>query len=411
MNKNAMENEQIITALDIGSSKTVVLISRVVSQNEIELIGYGVADSRGIKNGAVTNIELTSQSIHSAVEEAELMAGVEVDDVILNITGKHLNSLNSSGVIAITNKERVIQSSDVYRVIEAARTVSLSSDQEMIHVLSREFKVDDQNGIKDPQGMLGVRLEADIHIITGSRTYILNMEKAIASAGLRVRDKVVSSLASSHSLLKEEEKDLGVAIVDIGAGIIDIIVYVDGGVVFSSTIILGGQHLTQDVSIGLKTPMDAAENLKKRYGTVDLESVDPADTIEVPSIGERPPRMVARKELAEIMEARMREMLELIDHELLKSGRKGILAGGVVFTGGGSLVDGLIPLAEEVIHLGVSIGYPKGLLGIADKISSPVFSTVSGLIQYWKYYGSMDRVKKKNTGLMQKIKSWVQENL
>lgn len=405
-----MENERIITSLDIGSSKTVALISRVFSQNEIELIGFGVAESKGIKNGAVTNIELTSQSITSAIEEAELMSGVEVEEVIINITGKHLNSLNSSGVIAIVNKDRVIQSSDVFRVIEAARTVSLSSDQEVLHVLSREFQVDDQSGIKDPQGMLGVRLEADVHIITGSKTYILNTEKAIESTGISVVDKVGSSLASSQALLKEDEKELGVAVVDIGAGIIDIIVYVDGGVVYSSTIILGGQHLTQDISIGLKTPMDAAENLKRRYGTVDLESIDPTETIEVPSIGDRPPRIASRKELAEIMEARMREILELIDHELLKSGKKGILAGGVIFTGGGSLVDGLIPLAEEVVQLGASIGYPKGLTGIADKISSPVFSTVSGLLQYWSYYGSMDRKKKKG-GLMQKIKSWVQENL
>lgn len=404
--------EKTITAVDLGSSKTVALVARILSPDEVEIIGMGVAPSRGIKAGSVTNIEQTVRSIREAVEEAELMSAVEVNEVIINITGKHVRGDNSTGVIAITNRDQVVTAQDIYRVIDAAQAVRIPADQDILHVLSREFKVDDQNGIRDPLGMVGVRLEADVHIVTGSMTHLQNTEKAVQQAGIHVNEKVLSALASSQSLLSESEKDLGVAVIDIGAGVIDLIIYVEGGVAYTATICIGGQHLTQDISIGLKTPIESAEMLKKKFGVSTASEIDPAETIDVPSVGDRPPRIVPRRELAEVMEARMRETLELIDHELVKSGYKGMLAGGVIFTGGGSMVEGLIPLAEDIIQLGASVGYPKGLLGISDKTSSPVFSTVTGLIQYLAKYGDTDnKSHAAGSGFLNRVKSWIRDNL
>lgn len=403
--------EKIITAVDLGSSKTVALIARICSAEEIDLIGVGVASSRGIKAGGVTNIEETVRSIKEAIEEAEIMSGIEVGEVIINITGKHIHGDNSIGVIAITNKDKIITSNDIYRVIEAAQSIRIPADQQILHVLSKSFKVDDQGGIKDPTGMVGVRLEADVHIVTGSTTHMQNTEKAVLEAGLKASDKIISGLASSYALLTESEKELGVAVIDIGAGVMDIVVYIDGGVAYSCAVCIGSHHMTQDISIGLKTPIESAELLKKRYGSVLAETVDSSEMIEVPSVGDRSPRVASRQELAEIMEARMRELLELADHELNKSGAKRVLAGGVILTGGGALVEGLTQLAEEVINLGVSIGSPKGFTGITDRISSPVFATSCGLIQYAARYTNFHTDKKKQGTFLEKIKDWMQENL
>jgi cell division protein FtsA len=406
-----MDEDQIITALDLGSSKTVALVARLLPPEEIELIGMGVAESRGIKNGAVTNIEQTIKSIREATEEAELMSGVEIEEILLNITGKHIKGDNSTGVVAITNKDRVVTAQDIYRVVDAAQAVRIPADEEILHVLSREFKVDDQTGIKDPMGMMGVRLEADVHIVTGSSTHLQNTEKAIYQSGIHVRDKVLSSLASSQALLTDSEKELGVAVVDIGAGTIDIIMYIHGGVAYTSSIALGGQHITQDISIGLKTPFEAAEMLKKRSGSVDIPSLNDAEMVEIPSVGDRAPRMSPRIELATIMEARMREMLELIDRELLRSGYKNYLAGGVIFTGGASLVEGLITLAEEVLQLGTSIGTPRPISGLSEKIQSPVFATGAGLLQYFIKYGEVHYKDNAKRNFFRKMKLWFQQNL
>lgn len=405
------EEEKIITALDLGSSKTTALVARLDSTGNIEFIGIGVAPSHGIKAGGVTNIESTVRSIKEAVEEAEIMSGVELSNVVLNVTGKHVRGDNSIGVVAITNKDRIINQGDILRVIEAAQSIRIPADQEILHVLSKSFRVDDQSGIKDPNGMLGVRLEADVHIVTGSTTYMLNTDKAVHEAGIEVSDHILSALASSYAVLSESEKELGVAVVDIGAGVIDIIIYVEGGVVYTSTIGIGSQHMTQDISIGLKTPMEAAELLKKRFGSVVSSSIDRDESVEVPSVGDRSPRMSQRFHLAEIMEARMRELLELIDHEITRSGFKSRLAGGVVFTGGGALVDGISSLAEEVISLGAAVGHPRGFSGIVEKINSPIFSTAAGLIQYAAQYTDFRTGRKKNAGILDRMKNWIQENL
>ncbi|HMY10732.1 MAG TPA: cell division protein FtsA, partial [Turneriella sp.] len=255
---------RIVAALDLGSSKTVAIVARVSSPEDIEIIGLGVVEARGVKSGSVTNIELTVKSIRDAIEEAELMSAVEIDEVIINISGKNVRGDNANGMVTITGRDRIISHADVFRVIEQAQNIRIPADQEILHVLSREFKVDDQAGIKDPLGMVGVRLDAQVHIVTAPVTQLQNTEKAVEQAGVRVSNKVLSALASSQALLTEAEKDLGVAICDIGSGVIDLIIYVDGGVEYSATICLGGQHVTQDLSIGLKTPIDAAEMLKKR---------------------------------------------------------------------------------------------------------------------------------------------------
>ncbi len=401
---------RIIAALDLGSSKTVAIVARVASPEDIEIIGLGVVEARGVKSGSVTNIELTVKSIRDAIEEAELMSAVEIDEVIINISGKNVRGDNATGMVTITGRDRIITHADVFRVIEQAQNIRIPADQEILHVLSREFKVDDQAGIKDPLGMVGVRLDAQVHIVTAPVTQLQNTEKAVEQAGVRVSNKVLSALASSQALLTEAEKDLGVAICDIGSGVIDLIIYVDGGVEYSATICLGGQHVTQDLSIGLKTPIDAAEMLKKRKGTARAADVDPMEMVDVPSVGERAPRQIPRRDMALIIEARMREMLELIDMELMKSGRKNILAGGIIFTGGGAQLDGLVGLAEEVLQLGASVAYPKGLLGISDKVASPPYSTATGLILYQARYGETE-TQKPGRNLLGKVKNWLQKNL
>ena len=406
-----LENEKILASIDIGSSKVVALVARLMSNHEVELIGMGVAPSEGIKSGSVTNIEHTVLAVQKAIEEAETLTGVEIDRVILNITGKHVKGDNSMGVIAITNRDRVVTSHDVYRVIEAAQSIRIPAEYEILHVLSREFKVDDQNGIKDPTGMAGIRLEADVHVVTGHRTHVHNLEKSVEESGVGVSDRVLSSLASSGALLGEGEKELGVAVVDIGAGITDIIVYIDGGVLYTSTICMGASLITHDISIGLKTTLEHAESLKRNYGSSLASRVDPGEVIEVPVVGDRPHRQIQRKELVEIIEARVREMLELIDHEIIKSGKKNLLAGGLVLTGGGALLNDMAYIAEEVIGLSSSIGYPRGLSGIADRVSSPVFSTAVGLLHYGAKYNSFQGRKKNTTTFLLKVKSWLQEHL
>ena len=338
------------------------------------------------------------------------MSALEIDEVVINISGKNVRGDNATGMVTITGRDRIITHADVFRVIDTAQNVRIPADQEILHVLSREFKVDDQAGIKDPLGMVGVRLDAQVHIVTAPVTQLQNTEKAVEQAGVRVSNKVLSALASSQALLTEAEKDLGVAICDIGSGVIDLIIYVDGGVEYSATICLGGQHVTQDLSIGLKTPIDAAEILKKRRGTARAADVDPMEMVDVPSVGERAPRQIPRRDMALIIEARMREMLELVDHELLKSGRKNILAGGIIFTGGGAQLEGLVGLAEEVLQLGASVAYPKGLLGISDKVASPPYSTATGLLLYQARYGETE-TQKGTRNLFGKMKNWLQKNL
>ncbi len=407
-----------ICAIDIGSSLCHVLVGRPLAADpdRIEIIGVGTAPTRGVRCGSIVNIDAAAQSVSEAVREAELMSGLTADEVLINITGKHLKGDNSRGVVAITNKERVVTESDVYRVIEGAQNIRIPGDQEIIHVLSREFTVDDQGGIKDPVGMTGIRLEADVHIVTAGVTALTNLNKAVQAADIHVSGGVMSSLASAEAVLDPGEKDLGVAVVDIGGGITDIILYVEGGVSYSSIVPLGGLHVTQDLSIGLKAPMEIAEVVKKNYGAARVNVVDPTEKIELPGVPGRPARWVLRQQLAEIIEPRMKEILEMVDAELLKSGKKNFLAGGVVLTGGCALLEGIEELAEDTLGLSVSVRSPFAVEGFTDRVSSPEFATAVGMIHYTNRMagdpgGALHADERRGGGIFERIKNWISENL
>lgn len=412
-----------ICAIDIGSSLCQVLVGRPVPGDGVEVIGVGTAPTRGVRSGSIVNIEATVQAVNEAVREAELMSGLAADEIFINITGKHLRGDNSRGVIAITNKERIVSEADVLRVIEGAQNIRIPADQEVIHVLSREFTVDDQTGIKDPVGMTGIRLEADVHIVTAGVTALTNFNKVVTGAGLHAQGGVMSSLASAEAVLDSGEKDLGVAVIDIGGGICDIVMYVEGGVMFSSVVPLGGIHVTQDLSIGLKVPMEVAEVVKKNYGAARSAVVDPTEKIELPGIPGRAPRLVLRQQIAEIIEPRMKEILEMIDTELLKSGKKNFLAGGVVLTGGGSLLEGMEDLAEETLGLSVTVRSPMNVEGFVDRVSTPEFATSVGILHYTSRVaagggqfredrrGSRGGAGPSGNSMVDKIKNWISENL
>ncbi|EIE02534.1 cell division protein FtsA [Leptospira licerasiae] len=405
-------SERIIVSLDLGSALTKVVVGRPISEYETEIIGTGMFPSSGIKNGSIINIEATTRSIIEAVSEAELMCGQEIGYVVVNVTGKSVRADNSKGVVAITNRDRVVTEPDIVRVIEAAQAVRVPADQEILHVLSKEFSVDDQTSIKDPIGMTGVRLEAEVHIVTAGLTALHNLEKCIEAAGLAEETRVLSSLASSDAVLTSGEKDLGTAVLDIGAGICDLIVYVDGGIAYSSVIPFGGYNVTSDLSIGLKTTIETAELVKKRFGHCSLEEIDPTETVEIPPISGRPARTVLREELVHVIEPRMREIFEMVDAELVKSGKKSFLAGGVILTGGGSLLEGIESLAEDVFRLTVTRARPAGLSGLSDRVSSPEFATAVGLIKYASRLGDMERKSQdRSETWSKKIRRWIEENL
>jgi cell division protein FtsA len=406
-----------IAALDLGSSLIKVVVGRAFKESEIEIIGTGVSRCSGIKNGAIINIETTTKAIIEAIDEAALMCGQDINSVIVNITGKTVKADNSRGVVAITNKERTVSEQDIRRVIEAAQSIRIPTDQQILHVLSREFAVDDQTNIKEPIGMTGVRLEADVHIVTAGITTIHNLDKCVEMSGLEQIDKVLSSFASSEAVLTSGEKELGTAVIDIGAGITDIVIFLDGGIVFSSVIPFGGNSITNDISIGLKTPVDAAELIKKRYGHTQLSEIDPTEKIEVPATNGRAPRVVLREDLIRIIEPRAREILEMINDQLDFSGKKSFLAGGVIITGGTSLLNGMDVLAEQILGLSVGRAKPAGLTGLSERVASPEYSTAVGLIKYVARSANIEKKPQKffsNTdkeSWTKKVWRWMESNL
>ncbi len=410
-----------IVALDLGSSQIKVVVGRPIKENVIEIIGKGTSVSSGIKNGAIINIETTVRSIREAISQAELMAGIGISDVIVNISGKTIKAGNHKNVVAITNRERIVTEEDIQRVVDAIlSTTVVPSDQEIIHVLSKEFAVDDQPNIKEPLGMTGVRLEGEAHIVSCGITSIHNLDKCIANAGLNQLDKVLSSFASSEAVLTSSEKELGTVVVDIGAGITDIVIFIEGGVAYSSVIPFGGNNITNDLSIGLKTSIEIAESIKRKYGTVQRLGIDPTEKIEIPAVNNRPSKVIHRETLAAIIEPRVVEILEHVNYELEKSGKKPLLAGGVILTGGSSLIGGIEILAEEILGLSVSRAKPAGLTGLYEHVSNPEFSTAVGLIKYLarsteyevnnpetKWTVNSDEKK----GIARKIWRWMENNL
>ncbi len=377
----AKKNDRhLIVGLDIGTSKVVALVGEIGADNSIEIIGVGSQPSRGLKKGVVVNIESTVQSIQRAVEEAELMAGCEIHSVFAGIAGSHVRSLNSHGVVAIRDKE--VSAADVEHVIDAAKAVAIPADQKILHVLPQEFIIDGQEGIRDPIGMSGVRLESKVHIVTGADSAAQNIEKCIQRCGLAVDDIVLEQLASSMAVLSDDEKDLGVCLVDIGGGTTDIAVFSHGAIRHTAVIPIAGDQVTNDIAVSMRTPSQYAEEIKIRYACALSQLANPDETIEVPSVGDRPPRRLARQTLAEIVQPRYEELFGLIQDELRRSGFEEVIASGIVLTGGSAKMEGAIELAEEIFHVPVRLGIPTGVKGLSDVVSNAIHSTGVGLLLY-----------------------------
>lgn len=371
-------DRQHIVGLDIGTSKIVAIVGEVSKEGSVEVVGVGVHPSRGLKKGVVVNIESTVQSIQRAVEEAELMAGYEISAVYAGIAGAHVRSLNSHGIVAIRDKE--VTSADVDRVIDAARAVAIPADQKILHVIPQEFVIDQQDGIREPVGMSGVRLEARVHIVTGAVSAAQNIEKCVRRCGLTVQDIVLEQLASSYAVLAEDEKDLGVCLVDIGGGTTDIAIFSEGGLRHTAVIPIAGDQVTNDIAIALRTPTKSAEEIKLKYACALPQLASGEETIEVPSVGQRPPRRLARLTLAEVVEPRYAELFALIQAEIRRSGYEDLAPAGIVLTGGASKMEGAVELAEEIFHMPVRLGAPTGVGGLAEVVRNPIHSTGVGLL-------------------------------
>ncbi len=378
-----MSKKDFIVGLDIGTTKICCVVGEVVESGSnpvIDIVGIGTATSTGLRKGCVVNIDTTVESISKAIEEAELMAGVEISNVYTGIAGGHIKSFNSTGIVAIKDKE--ISESDVQRVIDAAKAVAIPLDREVIHIIPQEYIVDSQDGIRDPIGMSGVRLESKVHIVTGAVSSAQNIIKCANKAGLNVAEICLEPIASAEAVLTQDEKDLGVAIVDIGGGTSDIAIFKDGALVHTSVLALGGNHITNDIAVGLRTPQHEAEKIKIRYGCALASLVKPDETIEVTGVGGRKSRVLSRRLLSEIIEPRVEEMFSLILREIQKSGFQDLLSAGVVITGGTTLLEGMPELAEFVFEMPVKRGLPHSIGGLRDVVNSPKFATAVGLLKY-----------------------------
>jgi len=405
-------DQNLMVGLDIGTSKIGAIVADIGPNGEIEVIGIGSHPSKGLKKGVVVNIESTTQSIQRAVEEAELMAGCQIDSVFAGIAGSHIQSLNSHGIVAIRDKE--VTQADVDRVIDAAKAVAIPADQRLLHVIPQEFVIDDQDGIKEPVGMCGVRLEAKVHLVTGAVSAAQNIVKCVRRCGLEVDDIILEQLASSYAVLTEDEKELGVCLVDIGGGTTDIAVFTEGAIRHTAVIPIAGDQITNDIAVALRTPTQYAEDIKKKYACALTQLASPDESIEVPSVGDRPPRRLARQTLAEVVEPRYEELLTLVQNELRRSGFEDLCAAGVVLTGGCSKMEGVIELAEEVFHVPVRLGLPSNVSGLVDVVKNPIYATGVGLL----LYGSKQRseLRRERHGdwaaksLWQRMKNWFMGN-
>ncbi|MGH8528383.1 MAG: cell division protein FtsA [Nevskiales bacterium] len=403
--------KNLIVALDVGTSKVACIVAEVNPDGEFEVVGLGTHPSKGMKKGVVVNIEVTTQSIQRAVQEAELMAGCRIQSVHVGISGSHVKSLNSNGIVAVRSKE--VTQADVERVIDAACAVAIPADQKILHVLPQYFTLDDHDGIQEPVGMSGVRLEAKVHIVTGAVTSAQNISKCVQGCGLQVTRLTLEQLASSYAVLTSDEKQLGICLVDMGGGTSDIAVFAGGAIRHTAVLPIAGDQVTNDIAIALRTPAPHAEQIKLAHGCALPQLVEPDEVIEVPSVGDRPPRKLARHTLAEVIKARYEELFLMIQKELIRSGFDDLIAGGIVLTGGSSKMPGVIELAEEVFHMPVRVGVPQNVHGMADAVKSPVYATGVGLLMFSqqaqpKYTGAPD-----GSGLVQvwsRMKSWFQGN-
>lgn len=410
-------DRELIVGLDIGTSKVVAIVAAPVldagpNDNKLEIIGIGSHPAKGMKKGVVVNIESTVQSIQRAVEEAELMAGCQIHSVFAGIAGSHIRSLNSHGTVAIRDKE--VTQGDVDRVLDAARAVHFPGDQQLLHVLPQEYIIDNQEGIREPIGMSGVRLEAKVHLITGAVSAAQNITKCIERCGLVVDGIILEQMASSYSVLEQDEKELGVCLVDIGGGTTDIAVFVDGAIRHTAVIPIAGDQVTNDIAVALRTPTQYAEEIKIKYACALTQLAREDETIEVPSVGDRPSRQLARQTLAEVVEPRYEELLLLVQAELRRSGFEEMMAAGVVLTGGSAKMEGAIELAEEVFHLPVRLGVPQHVGGLVDVVRNPIHATGVGLLLFGNEQvgtGHSESVISEGfKGMLTRMKSWFQGN-
>ncbi len=404
---------KMIVGLDIGTSKVVAIVGEVSAEGNLEIVGIGSHKSNGLKRGVVVNIESTVQSIQRAIEEAELMAGCQIHSVYAGIAGSHIRSLNSHGIVAI--KDREVFSHDLERVIDAAQAVAIPADQKILHILPQEYLIDDQGGVKEPLGMSGVRLEAKVHLVTCAVNAAQNIEKCIRRCGLEVDDIILEQLASSYSVLTEDEKELGVCLVDIGGGTTDIAIFTEGSIRHTGVIPIAGDQVTNDIAMALRTPTPHAEEIKIRYACALAKLTGPDETIKVPSVGDREARDLSRQALAEVVEPRYDELFTLVQAELRRSGFEDLIAAGIVLTGGTSKMEGVVELAEEIFHMPVRLGAPHSIRGLADIVDNPIYSTGVGLLQYGLQQQMQERnssyPKQPDEGWWARVTNWFKGNM
>ena len=375
---SSVETENMIVGLDIGTSKVVAIVGKRKMDGTIEVVGIGSHPSRGLKRGVVVNIETTVQAIQRAVEEAELMAGCRIHSVYAGIAGSHIKSLNSHGIVAIRDRE--VTQADIDRVIDAAQAVAIPADQKILHILPQEFVIDSQEGIKEPMGMSGVRLEAKVHLVTCAVNAAQNIEKCVKRCGLEVDDIILEQLASSHAILTEDEKELGVCVVDIGGGTTDIAVFTGGAIRHTAVIPIAGDQVTNDIAMALRTPTQNAEEIKIKYACALTQLAGADETIKVPSVGDRAPRDLSRQALAEVVEPRYEELFTLVESELRRSGFEDLIPAGIVITGGSSTMEGVVELAEEIFHMPVRLACPQAVSGMTEVVNNPIYATGVGLL-------------------------------
>ena len=403
----------LIVGLDIGTSKVVSIVAEVSAENEIEIIGLGSCRSRGLKKGVVVNIESTVLTIQSAIQEAELMAGCNIHAVFTGIAGNHIRSLNSHGIVAIRDNE--VTAGDIERVIDAAKAVAIPADQKILHIIPRDFIIDGQEGIKEPIGMSGVRLEAKVHIVTGAVSAAQNIIKCVRRCGLEADDIVLEQLASSYSVLTEDEKDLGVCLADIGGGTTDLAVFTNGAISHTAVIPIAGDQVTNDIAVALRTPTQNAEEIKVGHACALAQLANPDETVEVPSVGNRPVRRMSRQTLAEVVEPRYEELFSLVQAELRRTGYERQIVAGVVLTGGSSNMQGVVELAEEVFHVPVRVGTPQYVSGLVELVKNPIYATGVGLLLYGlRQQQDRTHPKRIDSGapsVWNRMKSWFQGNV
>ncbi len=374
----AKENKKLIVGLDIGTSKIAAIVAEIMPDDGFEVIGMGSHPSRGLKKGVVVNIETTVSAIQRALEEAELMADCKIREVYTWIAGSHIKSFNSQGMVAIKDKE--VSQTDIERVIDTAKAVQIPNDQQILHILNQEFIIDGQEDVREPLGMSGVRLEVKVHIVTGAVSAAQNIIKCVRRCGLEVSDLILQPLASVLAVISEDEKDLGVCLVDVGGGTTDMTVFTHGAIRHTAVIPIAGDQITNDIAMALRTPTKDAEEIKERYGCALSQLADPQEMVEVPGLGDRAPRQLSRKTLAEVIEPRVEELYSLVQGELRRSGYEELLSSGIVITGGSSIMRGMVELGEEIFHMPVRVGQPSYAGGLAEVVRHPRYSTAVGLV-------------------------------